>query len=82
MAAVPFGFSFGDFVAAIDVIHKVVQALKKSSGARSHFHQTVADLEGFETVLRRVEALCPTIVPQALTPSKRYGFAHSNVIRH
>jgi hypothetical protein len=60
MAAVPFGFSFGDFVAAIEVIHKVTQALKRSSGARSHFHQTVADLESFETVLRSVEALSPT----------------------
>ena len=60
MAAVPFGFSFGDFIAAIEVIHKVAQALRKSSGARSHFHQTVADLESFETVLRRVEALSPT----------------------
>lgn len=60
MAAVPFGFSFGDFVAAIEVIHKVAQALKRSSGARSHFHQTVADLESFETVLRSVEALSPT----------------------
>jgi hypothetical protein len=60
MAAVPFGFSFGDFVAAIEVIHKVTRALRRSSGARCHFHQTVADLESFETVLRRVEALSPT----------------------
>jgi hypothetical protein len=60
MAAVPFGFSFGDFIAAIEVIHKVVRALKRSSGAQSHFYQTVADLESFETVLRRVEALSPT----------------------
>ena len=60
MAAVPFGFSFGDFIAAIEVIHKVARALKRSSGARSHFYQTVADLESFETVLRMVEALSPT----------------------
>ena len=60
MAAVPFGFSFGDFLAAIEVIHKVTRALRRSSGARCHFHQTVADLESFETVLRRVEALSPT----------------------
>jgi hypothetical protein len=61
MAAVPFGFSFGDFVAAIEVIHKVAQALKRSSGAQSNFHQAVADLETLESVLRQVEALSPTI---------------------
>jgi hypothetical protein len=60
MAAVPFGFSFGDFVAAIEVIHKVAQALKRSSGAQSNFHQAIADLETLETVLRQVEALSPT----------------------
>lgn len=59
MAAVPFGFSFGDFIAAIELINKAAQALKRSSGAQSHFHQTVADLESFEIVLRRVEALSP-----------------------
>lgn len=60
MAAAPFGFSFGDFVAAIGVIHKVSQALKRSSGAQSNFHQAVADLETLETALRQVEALSPT----------------------
>jgi hypothetical protein len=60
MAAVPFGFSFGDFVAAIEVIHKVAQALKRSSGAQSNFHQAIADLETLETVLSQVEALSPT----------------------
>jgi hypothetical protein len=60
MAAVPFGFSFGDFVAAIEVIHKVAQALKRSSGAQSNFQQAVADLETLVAVLRQVEALSPT----------------------
>jgi hypothetical protein len=60
MAAVPFGFSFGDFVAAIEVIHKAAQALRRSSGAQSNFSQAVADLETFEIVLRQVEALSPT----------------------
>jgi hypothetical protein len=58
MAAVP--ISFGDFVAAIKVIHKVAQALRSSSGAQRNFSQAVADLETFETVLRQVEALSPT----------------------
>jgi len=60
MAAVPFGFSFGDFVAATEVIHKVAQALRRSSGAQSNFNQAVADLETFETVLRQLQALSPT----------------------
>jgi hypothetical protein len=60
MAVVPFGFSFGDFVAAIEVIHKVAHALRRSSGAQSNFNQAVADLETFEIVLRQVQALSPT----------------------
>ena len=60
MAAVPFGFSVGDFVACIEILHKAAQALKRSSGARDQFHQAVADLEGLVALLRKVEALSPT----------------------
>jgi hypothetical protein len=47
MAAVPFGFSFGDFVAAVEVIHKAAQALRRSAGARNQIIQAAADLESF-----------------------------------
>jgi len=83
MAAVPFGFSFGDFIAAIEVIHKVSQALRRSSGARSHFHQAVADLECFEDVLRRVEALSPTTAsPDAVEAIRLCAFKCHPPLNH
>lgn len=48
MAAVPFGFSFGDFVAAIEVVHKAAQALRRYAGARNQIMQAAANLENFE----------------------------------
>jgi hypothetical protein len=54
MAAVPFGFSFGDFVAAVEIIHKAAQALRRSAGAQNQFCQAAADLESLERVLKRV----------------------------
>jgi hypothetical protein len=62
MAAVPFGFSFGDFVAAIEIIHKAAQALRRSAGARNQIIQAAADLESFEKVLRKVQTLNPDTV--------------------
>ena len=62
MAAVPFGFSFGDFVAAIEVTHKAAQALRRSAGARDKIIQAAADLENFERVLRKVQTLIPSNV--------------------
>lgn len=47
-------------MAAAELIHKAAQALRRSPGAQSNFHQAVADLESFETVLRKVEALSTT----------------------
>jgi hypothetical protein len=67
MAAVPFGFSFGDFVAALDIIHKTAQALRRSAGARNQILQAAADLENFERVLRKIQSLTPdTVNPDTL----------------
>jgi hypothetical protein len=59
MAAVPFGFSVGDFVASIELIHKAAKALRSSSGATKQYQQTILDLELIESVLRRVQGLSP-----------------------
>lgn len=64
MASVPFGLSFGDFVAAIEVTHKAAQALRKSAGARKQICQAAADLESVERVLRKIQALTPATVSQ------------------
>jgi hypothetical protein len=64
MAAVPFGFSVGDFVASIELIHKAAKALRSTSGATGHYQQTILDLELIESVLRRVQGLSPTSASQ------------------
>jgi hypothetical protein len=64
MAAVPFGFSVGDFVASIELIHKAAKALRSTSGAMGHYQQTLLDLELIESVLRRVQGLSPTSASQ------------------
>ena len=64
MAAVPFGFSVGDFVASIELIHKAAKALRSTSGATGHYQQTILDLELIEGVLRRVQGLSPASASQ------------------
>lgn len=56
---VPFGFSAGDFVAALHVLSKAVSALQDSDGASSHFQHTILELNGLASVLKRVQALGP-----------------------
>ena len=55
----PFGFSVGDFVASIQLIHKAAKALRSTSGATEQYQQALLDLELIETVLRRVQGLSP-----------------------
>lgn len=59
MAAVPFGFSVGDFVAGVELIHKAAKALRSVSGATAQYQQTLLDLSLIESVLRRVQGLTP-----------------------
>lgn len=59
MAAVPFGFSVGDFVAGVELIHKAAKALRSVSGATEQYQQTLLDLSLIESVLRRVQGLTP-----------------------
>jgi hypothetical protein len=75
MAAVPFGFSFGDFVAAVEIIHKTAQALRRSAGAQNQFCQAAADLESLERVMKRVQALGPTTTsPETLAAIQLYAY--------
>ena len=63
MVLVPFGVSFGDFVAFVKLCKDVAQALHESTGAQSQFHQAIADLEGIETVLQKVDTLLSPTAP-------------------
>jgi hypothetical protein len=63
MVPLPFGVSFGDFVAFVKLCKDVAQALHESSGAQSQFQRATADLEGIEIVLRKVEILLSPTAP-------------------
>jgi hypothetical protein len=63
MVPLPFGVSFGDFVAFVKLCKDVAQALHESSGAQSQFQRATADLEGIGTVLQKVETLLSPTAP-------------------
>lgn len=82
MAAIPFGFSFGDFVAGIEIIHKAAQALRRSSGVQIRFYQAITDLESIEHVPRRVEALSPSSHPDTIEAARKCAFKCSIPLNH
>ncbi|CZR57700.1 uncharacterized protein PAC_07589 [Phialocephala subalpina] len=53
--AVPFGFSVGDFVAAIGLINDVHKALGETGGARDSFKDIYGDLTQLELVLAQLQ---------------------------
>ncbi|KAK5197190.1 hypothetical protein LTR72_000415 [Exophiala xenobiotica] len=55
-----FGFSVGDFIAAIELCAKVAKALKNSGAAAADYQQTVLELQGLQNILTRLAALEPT----------------------
>lgn len=67
--AAPFGFSAGDFIAAIKLTQQTTQALRKSVGAAAHFQQTLVDLGTLESILRRVSTLTPETASAATVQS-------------
>jgi hypothetical protein len=52
---VPFGFSTGDFVAGIELFHKVVVALREADGASSDFTLALSEVEGYRSLLLSVQ---------------------------
>ncbi|KAH6857418.1 T5orf172 domain-containing protein [Alternaria rosae] len=72
--AVPFGFSAGDFMAAIHLVHKVNIALRETDGASSQYNQTISELQGLEGLLRGVQsAYSADIDPQQLDKLQLLG---------
>jgi len=55
--AVPFGFSFGDFVAGISLIKDLVEALRDSGGSGEEFREVLSELETLQTALGAVQSL-------------------------
>ncbi|KFY19074.1 hypothetical protein V491_04603 [Pseudogymnoascus sp. VKM F-3775] len=55
--AASFGFSTGDFIAAIKLVATVIEALRESRGAGSEYREIVRQLYSLETALIRVKRL-------------------------
>lgn len=54
MAAPGFGFSFGDFVQAISLLHDTRKALRDTGGARDEYQHVSVDLQHLEVLLEHV----------------------------
>jgi hypothetical protein len=55
--AVPFGFSVGDFVAAIGLVREVIGALGTASSSTTRYHGLMFELFSLERALLEVKAL-------------------------
>ncbi|KAL5350845.1 hypothetical protein ACLOAV_004416 [Pseudogymnoascus australis] len=55
--AMSFGFSAGDFIAALELVATVIDALRESGGASSEYREIVRQLYSLETALIRVKRL-------------------------
>jgi hypothetical protein len=62
MVAPAFGFSAGDFVAAIDLTVKIGRALRETGGATSEYRLVQQDLQLLRQALEFVQALQPKSV--------------------
>ena len=52
-----FGFPAGDFIAAIELVAKVIDALRESGGSGSEYREIVRQLYSLETALLQVKRL-------------------------
>ena len=67
-----FGFSVGDFINAIQLIHKITRALNKTGGASLEYQYAILDLNNLSNVLGLL---------QKLEPSTTEDTNHVNAIR-
>ncbi|KAF2660235.1 hypothetical protein K491DRAFT_774980 [Lophiostoma macrostomum CBS 122681] len=51
---VPFGFSVGDFIAAIELIGTVISSMEDSTGSSAQYQGTISSLESLRTTLELV----------------------------
>jgi hypothetical protein len=52
----PFGFSTGDFIAAVNLVRDPVKALHDSNGSSREYRELIRELHNLETVLLEVKA--------------------------
>jgi hypothetical protein len=58
----PFGVSVGDFIASIELVRGIAQALKESTGSSSRFVGLIKELYGLQRALLQVNGL--TVPPE------------------
>ena len=63
--ATPFGFSVGDFLATLELVHDVIEALKASGGSSAEFVELMNELYSLERALLQVKHLN---VPSSMQP--------------
>jgi hypothetical protein len=55
-----FGFSVGDFLAGLQLVHAVTASLKASTGSRAKFKQLITELDNLGDTLQAITTLpCP-----------------------
>lgn len=52
---VGFGFSVGDFIAVLNLVRTIIDALRTTGGARDSFHELIRQLYALEKALIRVK---------------------------
>ncbi|APA05283.1 predicted protein [Sclerotinia sclerotiorum 1980 UF-70] len=55
--SIGFGFSVGNFIAAIDLVATVIDALRESGNSSSEFREIIRQLDALEDTPRRVKRL-------------------------
>ncbi|KAJ9665093.1 hypothetical protein H2201_004753 [Coniosporium apollinis] len=60
MVTPAFGFSAGDFIAAINLIVKISKALNDSGGAASKYRMLLQELQQLQLILEQLQDLSPT----------------------
>ena len=63
--AAPFGFSAGDFIAAVNLVGEIISALRETGGARSKYRGLLDELDSLETALLKVKLINPEEIQNA-----------------
>lgn len=74
--AASFGFSTGDFIATMELVATVIDALRESRGAGSEYREIVRQLYSLETALIRVKRLEVDLAQNAELIALRQAAAH------
>lgn len=83
MAAPPFGFSVGDFIAGVSLVKDLIQALDDTSGARPAYRRLISELRTLDKALTTVQKLdvVPAQTPQKIALEQVAAQCHKSIER-